>query len=305
MLPSLVASVFFMLIAVLVGVTPSLKASETANDATSTYVAQSAVSKAVKDYYAETYTFPASLGALAYSPGYAHLRQYMTRTGETVAGTTVIGPIDSSKPIVNVAVSNPFSDSNNPSFVNFKRVVTYTSPTSRAAPIDFLAPATNKCPGAQSLGFVDSTTWCGDSTLAIWSVTSDRAQAGSQETIAKKYMQMTVDKFVTRYNAVKVTNPGTASIWFPAQATKKELRLLVTPSSGSAVGATALQCSGLFSWTTTPASTQGIPFNCGDLYNTFGNPVSYRKTANTSIELSSDSKFKDATGTGYRPITAP
>jgi hypothetical protein len=278
MLPSIVVSIIFMLIAVLAGATLNSKASATATRLELKRQAQLAVTQATTNYLLEKGSLPTSLTQLQNTSGYEYVQQYN------------LGNLGVSYTLSNALTPSSQGDMSS-YFPTFKRAAIVALNDTTISTATFLSTANNKCPGTPAGGFATTLAWCGDSSTAAWSVVSEREASGGDEVLAIAVQKLTVDKFRVRYDALFPT--AFKSFGYPSAASPILLVsvAVATPGSGSSVGLTAAQCFGTFTWSPTPTTRQGIPLSCGDLYNSFGQPVSYQRTSTTRMVLTSNSRY--------------
>jgi hypothetical protein len=310
MLPQFVVSLFFVLIAALTSATFSLRDSVTANSQSIKADAQLAVSKSVEDFFIESGSLPLSFSALvngivktsptttylANRGSYWHLRQYLPITNSV----TDQGGYPAWVAPVRIQTSNSLPVGLDPDFYNYVRVGIFAPYNGTLSDSSLLSAANNACPTPSSTGFADSKTWCWDPLKAKTTTKTDRTLSMPQETKAYQYAQKTADKFVVRYDAVYKSDAANA---FPPAAVATELRVLVTPVSGSTVGTTPQTCNGTFYWAPALPVKKPIVLECGDLYNYWGASVKYRKLNNKQIELTSDSKFFQSDGSTLKVVT--
>lgn len=289
MLPSVVVGIVFMLIAALASATLGQRAYATATRQALQEQAQVAVAQAATRYTLETGQVPTSLAQLAGTLGYEDVRQY-------TQGAPLVSLTASN------ALTDPFIGEMADYFPTYRRAVVVVALDRTITPAEFLNASNNKCAGVPAVGFSTSPSWCGDSTLGRWSVVSERAALGPHETQASRLQQATVDKFVARYTALVGASPTLA---FPVAASPITLTSVAVPTLGTAsvVGSSAQTCTGTFTWPAAPLTTQGIPLDCADLYNYFGQPVRYQRTSVSRMVLTSNSRHFASDGVTFKVIT--
>lgn len=219
--------------------------------------AQAFIFDELKRYHAETGSFPASLAAMSTQPGFEHLKSYVPRTngGGNLPGAATIHLV-----VSNLITVGSYSAQRAAVIVLYDTNQTITT---------YLSAAKNTCaPASGAADFANAVSWCGSSTGAVWSAMSGFQLRNDGEAMAYRKMKATADKLVRRYGTTG-NFPGTSGV----------LRTLVTATTGSSVGTSAATCAGTF-------SLNGVGLECGDLYNPFGNPLSYRLVTAKQIELS-------------------
>lgn len=294
-------SILFMLVALGASATLDLKTSLVTSVTNSRTDEVNFVMDSVSQYYLETGSFPSSLAVLAATPGYQYIRQYLLRTDALAPG----GASDSLYAI-SYAISSKYTVTGDPAFSTYQRVAVFAIKNQSVNEAFFKNKVNNKCPdpAASDPSFDLSRTWCGDDTLAIWATRTDRELSSAPIAQASANQVIISDKFKGRYLAVladsKLTTHkiagSTAANAFPVSATAVQLKSKVTVPSGATVGTGISTCRGAFYWKPTELPKASIPLECSDLYNYFGNPVSYRKVSNSSIELTSNSRYLAADG---------
>lgn len=143
----------------------------------------------------------------------------------------------------------------------------------------YLGAANNQCEGLGSVAFSSATAWCPASTDAIASATTTSEWSGQREQLALRQHAGLAEKLL-RYRRVTGT--------LPAAATATDVASFALASDASSYVGGGL-CAGTFSWA-------GMPIECGEVYNVFGNPIRYRRISLTQFELSSVSQVPAAGG---------
>ncbi|MDM7481618.1 MAG: hypothetical protein P3W96_006325 [Halomonas sp.] len=226
---------------------------------------QAVIVEALENYFYEFNQWPASLQALGATPGYEHIRRFLPRSqGGSYPGVTSPWRYALSSTYTTADAQEQrvgvFIDGRNPT-VNFN---TYL--------------ATNLC--GNGAPFSTAQVWCGSSDFRYVLLNTGRVRV-AKERVAAQQQRLSAEKFIQRWRTQ-------ASL--PAVATATALRSLVSPAgTGANVGTSLATCTGSFYW-------QNMPFECQDLYNQYGNPVSYLRLTANSFELRSQSVFRDNAG---------
>lgn len=127
-----------------------------------------------------------------------------------------------------------------------------------------------------------ASSWCG-SPDGVWHRTETREayndQLSSQRVRMMRTLQLLADSYSARQAFPAMGNDG-ASLAPGSQRTLASL----SGYSGSASG-----CSGVHVW-------QGIPLDCGALFDYWGGPVLYQYQSSTHVILTTETPFKSASG---------
>lgn len=237
---------------------------------------QALIASEVNRYHLETGLFPASLEALSATPGFEHLKSYVS-----VANKGVLpAPTSPWKVVTSNVLSN--------GLIQYQRAVILAMPDSSTTLTNYLSAANNECNlSGSTQTFYGAPTWCG-SNKAIWSTLETGELKTLRERMAYQQQKALADKLIRRYKTYAN---------FPAVATATEVRALATPrDASSTVGLNRTGCVGTFHW-------QTVGIECADLYNQFGNPVRYRRVAAKQFQLTSTSQIKNASGTALTLTT--
>jgi hypothetical protein len=232
--------------------------------------AQAVVSREVKQYFLDTGTYPTSLADLMGKPGYTHLKTYVSQANGGLA--------PSRRDLVQVQVSNSLNDGT----WTFRRAAVFSLKNGTESNASYLGSTRNRCaPASGSTDFASGLSWCPATDNGITTRLEQRESASARLAAARMAQNLTLAKVIARYNTT-----GT----FPAAASAVALRSVVTAvDTGAAVGTTSAQCTGRFVWSS-------IPLECSDLYNRFGQPVSYQLMSAKRVVLYSASTLTDNTG---------
>lgn len=270
-MPALVLAIYFALIAALAKVSVINLDSAEYNRLVWQKAAQAVVLEGVDQYYKETGVYPDSLSTLANTAGYEHLRSYLSADATN-------GIFTGSRDLVDVARSNTLTDS----FWRYQRAAVFYRDNRTMSAATYLSAAKNGCPpSGTTVDFYSGAAWCGP-LKGTWTRLESREQYSNLLADAREQMNETLAKFGEYYNQA-----GT----FPAAATPVLLRSLVSlVGTGSAVGTSVGTCQGQF-------HLQGIPLDCSDLYNRFGNPLYYQKLTTKRVVLFANSTLVNASGT--------
>lgn len=230
--------------------------------------AHARLADAVSNYTQYYGSPPATMATLVAVPGNEYLKPYVV----SASGGFFNGSRD------RLAFSSTTSRTD--SWLTYARVAVVAQDDFSESLASYMGTGRNSCPPASgATDFANATAWCGDKR-SNW-VVQDTRQAANRLMGAIQTRQLAIrDKFVRRYKTL-----GS----FPAVASATPLKNLVTPVSTSIVGSSALQCYGMFSY-------MGIPLECGDLYNAYGNPINYQLVSAKSISLTSVSGVKNSLG---------
>lgn len=269
-MPVLIVGILFLLISAFASVAADALTAAKNSRRESLVLAQAAVSSAVNRYAFETGSYPTSTADLMAKPTYEYLKTYAS----SVNGGAAPGVSD----IVQIAQSSVLNDG----FWTYRRATVFALENRTEQSTTFLGSARNKCPAATgSTDFATSLSWCSPTDNGFATSVEQRAQANARTSKALVTQQFTLTKFVTRYKTA-------AS--FPPAASAVTLRTVVSIASpSSSVGTTPATCAGIFQW-------QTIPFECADLYNRFGQPVSYLLSSAKSIVLTSPTTLTNGAG---------
>lgn len=268
-MPALVVTALLLLLSIFANIAADNFLSARSYRLESSKTAQAVVAREVDFYRLETGTVPASLAVLAATPGYRHLVSYLAETNG--------GVFPSTSDFVFVTASNVLTDG----VWTYQRAAVVAPKDRTETTSSYLSASRNTCPPTTgNAAFAQAASWCG-SRDSFWDALDTRQVANKRLAVARKRQDLTVTKFVRQYQA---------SASFPAAASATALRALVTPASGvSTPGTNLATCQGTF-------YLVNIPLECSDLYNSFGNPVSYQRTGAKQILLTSTSDIKDASG---------
>jgi hypothetical protein len=266
-MPALVISIFFMLVAGLANVANTAALSTTSNRLERQKLAQTVVAQAVRQYAKETGSYPITLSAMTLVPGYGYLKTYVSKPNG--------GFFPSTRDAVELTVSAPITGL----AWTYSRAVVYSLNNRTETTASYLGAARNSCaPVTGPADFGSAQSWCPANDSKA---TALEQQAGGAAEMAKSQLgqNRTLAKFIAAYRV---------TLTFPIMSSPTTLASLVTGYNG-ATSASALTCQGVFAW-------QGIPFNCSDLFNLSGQPVSYQRIAAKHIALTSLSALADQTG---------
>lgn len=235
------------------------------------------IASEVKRYHLETGLWPASLEALSATTGYEHLRQFTS----TVNGGALASPT--------TPWSLTRSNVLNNGTIQYQRVGIIGLSDNSKTLANLLSYSYNTCnPTSSTADFSSTSNWCGNDKYASWSKTDTIELQGLREKWAYNEHNATATKIIRNYKAT-----GT----IPVVAVATPLYSLVTKvDTASVAGTTPATCLGQFYW-------QGMGFECGDLYNQFGNPVTYRNLAARKFELASTSQILNSAG-GSRSLAS-
>lgn len=274
-MPVIVVSVLLLLLSVLASVTATYAESAKSNRLESRQAAQAVVLGEVTRYYKETGALPASLAAMTATAGYRHLAAYQAGSNGLYPGVT---------DVVTVSRTNALTDS----VWSYQRAAVVAL-LDRSVPVSaYLNAANNACPPATGgADFASASGWCGGSQ-GLWGVVDPRTQAHASMAKALALQEATAEKFVRRYKA---------GIALPLASTATALRSVVSSTTGSTVGTSSATCAGAFHW-------GGTPLDCADLYNSFGQPVSYTRPTASQLLLTSSSPIKNAAGVSQTVSTS-
>lgn len=191
---------------------------------------------------------PASLTALAATPGYESARQFLNASGPHGEG-----------PFLAVY---PLNNGTN----TYNRVIVYNPPFDGSiSATDYLLASKNACGAtdASALG-----NWCGDPKGSYWSVDT-LSRISAEVARERTQQQITLKKFAAFYSATYLSPIAT----YPDPGSGNDSAVtLISLLTGYSL--TANTCTGVWNW-------QGIPLGCEDLYTIWGTPRVYNfKTAN-------------------------
>lgn len=199
---------------------------------------------------------PASLTALAATPGYENARQFLNVSGPHGEG-----------PFLAVYALNNGTNS-------YHRVIVYSPPFDGSiTTTDYLAAANNACGGTAPSSI---SPWCGNPKGSYWTI--DTLSRISTE-VARERMQQqqTLKKFAAVFS-VDQAYPDTGSGDGSAAT-------LISLLSGYTL--TASTCTGVWNW-------QGIPLSCEDLYTIWGTPRVYNYLTSKWIALYSEAPWLES-----------
>ena len=270
-MPLLIISVFLMVIAAWGNQTVNLFLNSSAQNQVVLSSGQALIASEVQRYHLQTGAWPTSLAALSTAAGFQHLKQYVPRAN----GGAFTGPTSP----WSVSVSNTLNDGT----YQFQRTAAVAIADNTVSLSTYFSSANNTCNlGSSTLDFYSTASWCGSSTWGYWSKTDTLEWRTKREGWSYAHQNATAAKLQRAY---------LTTLSFPAVATAKTLASLATPMyAGATVGVDVTSCLGEFYW-------QGIGLECSDLYNQFGNPVSYVRTTTKQFVLSSASQILTAAGT--------
>lgn len=267
-MPLLLVSAFFLLVACLASVVGTSTLSKNNNRLANQTAIQAVVVSHVEQYFNEKGIFPSSLQILATTPGYSVLKPYLSKANGGFASST--------RDTVSLYLSPQITGN----LWRFNRLAVFTPKDTTESVGAYLSTTKNQCPpttGAKD--FDTGAAWCPlKSDLAF--VTDMQLRANSRLSSAHIGQKMTAAKIATNYAVTTL---------LPTAATAVTLASQVTSVWG-AVNSGASACQGTFMFS-------NIPLSCTDLYNAFGQPVSYQKTAANKFELTSPTTLIDAGGT--------
>jgi hypothetical protein len=212
-MPSFIASLWMVLIAVTISTSVSLKGNARVERARQHEADVREVAKAVYDYVDKFGVVPTSLAVVAAQPGYAYVNQFITQPG------------------IGYAVSPVLNDGN----WQYQRVAVYAQPLSHiTSDADYLSAARNSC-GTGDFATADS--WCGDH-LSKWYRLETRERFTSLIERQRLRQKATVSKLAVHYNDAGQfdTVPGNVA----------------TLASLVGYGGTAANCTGVYRWSNVP-----------------------------------------------------
>ena len=214
-----------------------------------------ALAQSIQQYYEEKGQFPASLAALAATPGYSHVTSFMNPwQGYAVSGTLV------------------------DSVWSYQRVVLFSlDPTIGVSQANYLA--TNTC-GSGS--FSTASSWCpiNNSIWYRWETRQDMNDAVNEQRLRLNRIQQ---KLASYFNA-QGNFPNLDGSNAPLTQTNTYALAALANYAG-----TASNCTGTYSW-------QGIPIDCGDMFDKWGGQVGYAYFSNSHVALTSETPIRDGSG---------
>lgn len=211
-------------------------------------------------FYQERGSWPTDLQDLAKADGFFHLRGYLAR-GDG-------GGLPAVAPPWSVHLSGTFDSAG----LQDQRIAVVVRKRADYNQAQYLAASNNKCDGVQGLAFSAAAAWCPVSKSASAVSSASTEWAVGKERIALTQQYRLAEKLF-RYRR--------ATGAFPAVAVATSVATFATPTDiGAEVGTGPETCRGTFYWA-------GVPLECDNLYNVFGQPVQYRRINATQFELSS------------------
>jgi hypothetical protein len=220
------------------------------------------VSESVEQFYRENTTFPASLAALSTSPGYEHVRSSLN----TWQG---------------YGVSPSISDA----LWTFQRVVVFTNDPTKKSSTDYLAA--NECGTG---GYDTAQSWCGSKT-SMWYRKESREAINEQIVTQRARLNRLTQKFATYFNGPAPLTIGVAQKY----PDKDRSNVSLAPNSISSLAAlvgysgAANNCSGEYQF-------QGLPIDCGDMFDLWGGKIGYQFINGDHIILVSETPIFDSSG---------
>lgn len=220
------------------------------------------VAAAVSNYYIETGAYPASVTALAATPGYEYL-QSANLFFQNIATTTGL----------------------NDGVWIYNRVAVYTqdaySPLTDAT---YLSAAQNTCGSGD---FATGSDWCGNKN-SLWWKHETRETITADITRERNRQRRLLNKFNAWYNgdtSVSTVNGIWGNNYPNPGAAAASLTTLVAGFSQ-----TAATCTGIYTW-------HGIPLDCTDFYSVWGTPTVYNYLSSSHIVLLTQTPYTKADGT--------
>lgn len=214
-------------------------------------------------YFVEHHVFPLSTSDLANTPGYEQVRSMVQQPWQ---GYSI-------SPMLNDGVWQ------------YQRMVFFsTDPRRGIQSAQYLA--NNACGTGN---FNSSQSWCG-SHDSRWFRRETKERYHEQIMTQRVRMYHTLQKFSHYYNAVRNNAPG----HFPNKEVDEvtalpagSMRLLAELANYSG---SANNCNGTYTYV-------GIPIDCGDMYDLWGQPISYQFLSDNHIALTSESPIINSSGT--------
>ncbi len=178
---------------------------------------------------------------------------------------------------IEYALSNDLSDGT----WEYKRFVLFSqNPQKRISFTDFLSVSKNVC-GSQN--FYNDESWCVRLPNAKWWTVETREDYINRIKDQHTRLEKTLKKFIKYFNKNQkfpVTKPDSTIL-----SSGEQINL----PSFVGYGGTAENCDG-------PYDLHGIPLNCDDIYDQYGNKVYYTLNSTSSIYLFVNTKAKSSSG---------
>lgn len=226
-------------------------------DATVRSIHAQTVADSVKQYYADSGTFPASTQALAGTSGYEHVRSAQDVSTSYTASGTLTDPV-----------------------WQFKRAIVYTYDRANG-PSNSSFESNNTCGSGSA---TTATSWCGPNNDGyLWFRIETRDGANFEIAHQRANQQRTLQKLASYFNAQQTfpNKDQTGAVLTAGQA--------YTLASLAGYAGSATNCAGIYTW-------RGVPLDCSELFDRWGNAIAYAYLSNTHIAILSTSPLSDATG---------
>lgn len=219
------------------------------------YMQVVAMAENIEQFYLEHAAFPASLSALALSPGFEHSRALADNWQGYAVSPTIIDSV-----------------------WQFNRAVLFSNDPSKGVNTTSYLNS-NSCGVG---GYDTAASWCGAAT-GRWFRRETRERYNEQITTQRARMNRLLQKFADFYN----TNHKFPDL--DSGGTALGSNSIGTIAALAAFGGSAGSCSGTYTY-------MGIPVDCGDLYDLWGQPVGYQFVSAQHIVLVSETPIYNNSG---------
>lgn len=167
---------------------------------------------------------------------------------------------------------------------SYQRVIVYSlDPTAGMSQANFLA--TNTC-GAGS--FASAISWCPVNS-SVWYRWETREEMNDAVNEQRLRLNRTQQKLASYFNA-RGNFPNLDGSNAPLTQTNTYSLAALANYAGAATN-----CTGTYSW-------QGIPIDCGDMFDKWGGRVGYAYFSNTHVGLTSETPLKDGSGNAVNVV---
>lgn len=203
---------------------------------------------------------PASLTALAATPGFEEARQYLNDSGPQGDGPF----------LESYLLNNGVND--------YNRVIVYNPPIDGSiSAINYLAASYNSC-GTTAPS--DKAVWCGDPSGSWW-MTETLSHIPDELSRERAQQQQTLQKFAKIYSVI-IANKQV----FPEPTPGGNDSAVTLISQLTSYGFNANNCKGVWLW-------KGVPLTCEDLYTVWGTPRIYNYKTEDYIALYAEAPWRE------------
>lgn len=207
---------------------------------------------------------PASLAALAATPGYESATQFINSSGPQGDG-----------PFYAVYALNNGTNT-------YNRVIVYNPPADGSInTTDYLLAANNACGGTAPSS---TSPWCGNAKGSYWTVDT-LSRISTEVARERTQQQLTLKKFASLYSAKQYYPNPVGADGQNNGANNNSSATLISLLTGYTY--TAATCTGVWNW-------KGVPLACEDLYTIWGTPRTYNYLTQDFISLYAEAPWQES-----------